>query len=123
LGSENISFRQEPKWKVWICGGFLVVWLDGSSRKEGISKLKQYIKKYLINNFWVLFSLVFQGIQIKSRKNNTLEIKFLKDHSGKKTGEAFVYFENPEETKKALEKNRERIGKRWVCGLWGQLEL
>jgi RNA recognition motif-containing protein len=58
-----------------------------------------------------------------SRKNNSPEIKFLKDHSGNKTGEAFVYFENPEETKKALEKNRDRIGKRWVCGLWDQLVL
>jgi heterogeneous nuclear ribonucleoprotein F/H len=37
----------------------------------------------------------------------------LSDHTGRRTGEAFVFFVDKESAEKALDKDREKIGHRW----------
>lgn len=44
--------------------------------------------------------------------NNSVHI--MMDNRGRATGEAFVQFVSPTDTEKALKKNREKIGHRWV---------
>lgn len=40
-------------------------------------------------------------------------VMLLSDRSGRRTGEAFVFFVDKESADKALDKDREKIGHRW----------
>jgi len=51
----------------------------------------------------------YPGLEIRGQG-----IYIVYDSRGKQSGEAFVQFTNPEDTEKALKKNREKIGHRSV---------
>jgi heterogeneous nuclear ribonucleoprotein F/H len=47
-------------------------------------------------------------------RNSKEGIHIVVDNKGRSTGEAFVQFTSPEDTEKALKKNRDKIGHRSV---------
>ncbi|XP_059609897.1 heterogeneous nuclear ribonucleoprotein H3 isoform X2 [Phlebotomus argentipes] len=53
----------------------------------------------------------FEGLELKQDRGG---IHIVMDNRGRATGEAFVQFVNPDDTEKALKKNREKIGHRYI---------
>ncbi|XP_055700407.1 heterogeneous nuclear ribonucleoprotein F isoform X5 [Phlebotomus papatasi] len=53
----------------------------------------------------------FEGLELKQDRGS---IHIVMDNRGRATGEAFVQFVNPDDTEKALKKNREKIGHRYI---------
>lgn len=51
------------------------------------------------------------GLELKKEQDG---IHIVQDNRGRATGEAFVQFVNLDDTEKALKRNREKIGHRWV---------
>lgn len=51
------------------------------------------------------------GLELRKEKDS---IHVVMDQRGRATGEAFIQFISPADTEKALKKNREKIGHRWV---------
>lgn len=57
-----------------------------------------------------MMMLVSAGLQL----NKDQDVHIVTDNRGRASGEAFVRFGNLEDTEKALKRNREKIGHRWV---------
>lgn len=66
-------------------------------------KYKKLLFALICDNFFAVLGL------------NIVDITFVMDYRGRrKTGEAYVQFEEPEMANQALLKHREEIGNRWV---------
>lgn len=60
-------------------------------------------------------NILWAGLNIRHEREG---IVIITDRRGRATGEAYVQFETELDARKALDRNREKIGHRWVGNLF-----